>query len=69
MDVVALGCCVVMTWYGVRTILDSYAAGAVLIRSFIMPERWLEDFDGMTLRPEVREKILLGNAKRLLGLA
>jgi predicted TIM-barrel fold metal-dependent hydrolase len=36
---------------------------------FIMPERWLEDFDGMTLRPEVREKILLGNAKRLLGLA
>ena len=36
---------------------------------FIMPERWLEDFDGMTLRPEVREKILFGNAKRLLGLA
>jgi predicted TIM-barrel fold metal-dependent hydrolase len=36
---------------------------------FIMPERWLEDFDGVTLRPEVREKILLGNAKRLLGLS
>ena len=35
---------------------------------FIMPERWLEDFDGVKLRPEVREKILLGNAKRLLGL-
>jgi len=35
---------------------------------FIMPERWLEDFDGFSLRPEVREKILLGNAKRLLGL-
>jgi predicted TIM-barrel fold metal-dependent hydrolase len=34
-----------------------------------MPERWLEDFDGITLRPEVREKILLGNAKRLLGRA
>jgi predicted TIM-barrel fold metal-dependent hydrolase len=35
---------------------------------FIMPERWLEDFDGLSLRSEVREKILIGNAKRLLGL-
>ena len=35
---------------------------------FILPERWLEDFAGVKLRPEVREKILIGNAKRLLGL-
>jgi predicted TIM-barrel fold metal-dependent hydrolase len=36
---------------------------------FIMPERWLEDFAQQSVRPEVREKILIGNAKRLLGLA
>jgi predicted TIM-barrel fold metal-dependent hydrolase len=35
---------------------------------FIMPERWLEDFAGVDVRPAVREKILIGNAKRLLGL-
>jgi hypothetical protein len=35
---------------------------------FIMPERWLEDFEQQNLRPGVREKILIGNAKRLLGL-
>jgi predicted TIM-barrel fold metal-dependent hydrolase len=33
-----------------------------------MPERWLEDFEQQNLRPGVREKILIGNAKRLLGL-
>jgi predicted TIM-barrel fold metal-dependent hydrolase len=33
-----------------------------------MPERWLEDFERVELRPGVREKILLENAKRLLGL-
>lgn len=36
---------------------------------FIMPERWLADFEGVQLRDEVREKILLGNAKRLLGIS
>jgi uncharacterized protein len=35
---------------------------------FIMPERWLEDFAGVDVRPAAREKILIGNAKRLLGL-
>jgi hypothetical protein len=34
-----------------------------------MPERWLADFEGVQLRDAVREKILIGNAKRLLGLA
>jgi predicted TIM-barrel fold metal-dependent hydrolase len=36
---------------------------------FIIPERWLEDFERLELRPAVREKILLGNAQRLLGLS
>ena len=36
---------------------------------FIMPERWLADFDGLAVKDAVREKLLLGNAKRLLGLA
>jgi predicted TIM-barrel fold metal-dependent hydrolase len=35
---------------------------------FIMPERWLADFETVTVRDEVREKILIGNARRLLGL-
>jgi predicted TIM-barrel fold metal-dependent hydrolase len=35
---------------------------------FIMPERWLADFERLKLKADVQEKILLGNAKRLLGL-
>jgi uncharacterized protein len=36
---------------------------------FIMPERWLADFENVQLKDEVREKILIGNAKRLLGIS
>ena len=36
---------------------------------FIMPERWLADFEGVELRDGVREKVMIGNAKRLLGLS
>lgn len=35
---------------------------------YITPQRWLKDFEGLELKPEVREKILRGNAQRLLGL-
>ena len=35
---------------------------------FIMPERWLTELDGLGLKDSVREKLLLGNARRLLGL-
>ncbi len=35
---------------------------------FITPERWLQDFEQAGFRPEVHEKLLLGNAKRALGL-
>jgi predicted TIM-barrel fold metal-dependent hydrolase len=35
---------------------------------FITPERWLEDFDTLDIKPEVRPLILKENAVRLLGL-
>ena len=34
----------------------------------IMPERWLNDFEQAAFTPEVREKILYGNAAKLLGI-
>ena len=36
---------------------------------FILPERWLEDFEKAGFKPQVREKILLENAKRLLNIS
>lgn len=35
---------------------------------FFTPERWLRDFEAIDLKPEVRQKVLLTNAQRLLGL-
>ena len=34
----------------------------------IAPERWLNDFAGLGFDDDVREKILLSNARRVLGL-
>jgi uncharacterized protein len=34
----------------------------------IRPHRWLADFEVLELKPEVRQKILLDNAKKLFGL-
>jgi predicted TIM-barrel fold metal-dependent hydrolase len=34
----------------------------------LTPERWIRDFDTLTIKDEVRPKILKGNAIRLLGL-
>jgi predicted TIM-barrel fold metal-dependent hydrolase len=34
----------------------------------IMPDRWMRDFETLTLKPEVRQKIMLDNAKKLLKL-
>ncbi len=34
----------------------------------LTPERWLRDFEALELKPEVRQKILLDNAKKLLKL-
>ncbi len=35
----------------------------------LTPERWLEDFDRLDFDPEVRQKILVGNASALFGLS
>jgi predicted TIM-barrel fold metal-dependent hydrolase len=35
---------------------------------FITPERWLADFESAGFRESVRDKILLLNARRVLGL-
>ena len=31
-------------------------------------ERWLEDFEKLSIKPEVRQKIMLDNAKKFFGL-
>jgi predicted TIM-barrel fold metal-dependent hydrolase len=35
----------------------------------LTPDRWLKDFDTLDIKPDVRPRILKGNAARLLGLA
>lgn len=35
---------------------------------FLTPEQWLTEFDKLGFKPEVRQKILLDNARRLLNL-
>jgi uncharacterized protein len=35
---------------------------------YLTPERWLADFEKISMKPEVKEKILLKNAQRLFGL-
>jgi uncharacterized protein len=35
----------------------------------IAPEKWIEEFDKLPIKPEVRPKIMKQNAARLLGLA
>jgi len=34
----------------------------------LTPQRWLSDFEGLELKPEVRQKILLDNAAKLLNI-
>jgi uncharacterized protein len=34
----------------------------------LTPERWMRDFEGLDLKPEVRQKILLDNAAKLLNI-
>jgi predicted TIM-barrel fold metal-dependent hydrolase len=31
-------------------------------------ERWLDEFEKLSIRPEVRQKIMVDNARRLLGV-
>ncbi len=34
----------------------------------LLPERWLKDFEQLELKDEVRQKILLDNARKILNL-
>jgi predicted TIM-barrel fold metal-dependent hydrolase len=34
----------------------------------LQPERWLRDFESLEMKPEVRQKILFENARKLLNL-
>ena len=40
-DVVDILCCFLFVWYGVRVTLASYAAGAVSIKTLVLPEWWI----------------------------
>jgi len=58
-----------------RPILTQYATSLlqdkVLFGSdypVLKPERWLKDFETLEMKPEVRQKILLENARKLLNL-
>ncbi|MBL8380344.1 MAG: TRAP transporter small permease [Burkholderiales bacterium] len=39
-DVIGLGCCLLLLWYGWLATQKSYAAGAVSIKTLVMPEWW-----------------------------
>lgn len=39
-DVIGMGCCVAMAWYGSRAAWSSYASGAVNIKTLVTPEWW-----------------------------
>ncbi len=40
-DVLALACCAIITWYSARAAFASYKAGALSIKTLITPEWWL----------------------------
>jgi TRAP-type C4-dicarboxylate transport system permease small subunit len=40
-DIVGIVCSVLFFWYSVRVMLASYSAGAVSIKTLIMPEWWI----------------------------
>jgi TRAP-type transport system small permease protein len=40
-DVIGLACAVYFVWYGCRVAAQSYAAGAVSIKTLVLPEWWM----------------------------
>jgi TRAP-type transport system small permease protein len=40
-DVLALACCLLITWHGARAALASYKAGSLSIKTLVTPEWWL----------------------------
>ena len=39
-DLIGLGCCVVIAWYGTQAAWSSYQSGAVNIKTLVTPEWW-----------------------------
>jgi TRAP-type C4-dicarboxylate transport system permease small subunit len=40
-DLLALGCCLLIAWYGVKAVLSSMAIGGMVIKVLTIPEWWL----------------------------
>ena len=40
-DLIALGCCAVIAWYGVKAVLSSHAIGGTVVKVLSVPEWWL----------------------------
>jgi TRAP-type C4-dicarboxylate transport system permease small subunit len=40
-DLLALACCVVIAWYGVKAVLSSHAIGGTVVKVISVPEWWL----------------------------
>lgn len=40
-DLIALGCCAVIAWYGVMAVLSSHAIGGTVVKVLSVPEWWL----------------------------
>ena len=40
-DALALGCCALIAWYGVRATFLSWQAGSLSVKSLVTPEWWL----------------------------
>jgi len=40
-DVIALGCCAVIAFYGVKAVLSSHAIGGTVVKVLAVPEWWL----------------------------
>lgn len=39
-DVIGLGCCLFMAWYGAQAAIASYSSGALNIKTLVTPEWW-----------------------------
>jgi TRAP-type transport system small permease protein len=40
-DMLAMACCAIIAWYGVRATLGSWQAGSMSIKTLVTPEWWL----------------------------
>jgi len=56
----------VMTQYDTTLLQDKVLFGSDY--PLLQPERWLRDFETLEMKPDVRQKILLENARKLLNL-